>query len=208
MELYKLGSRGEVVRQIQKALHLVPDGVYGQNTREAVIAFQRERGLTADGVVGPATLALLIPERLKKSRRTIKEVIIHCSDSPEGRADTVDDIRRWHTAKPPKGNGWSDIGYHYVIGINGERWTGRDVDLIGSHCYGHNTYSIGICYVGGRGRDGKCKDTRNLRQKAVLMKLINELKALYPQAKIYGHHDFAPGKQCPCFDAKTEYKNL
>lgn len=208
MELYKLGSRGAVVKQIQTALHLIPDGIYGQNTKAAVEAFQREHNLTADGIVGPATLALLIPQRLKKSRRTIKEIIIHCSDSPEGRADTVDDIRNWHTAKPPKGNGWSDIGYHYVIGIKGERWTGRDVDVIGSHCYGHNTYSIGVCYVGGRGKNGKCKDTRNLRQKAALLKLLTELKTLYPQARIVGHHDYDSGKDCPCFDAKAEYKDI
>ncbi len=31
------------------------DGVYGAKTREAVKAFQRKNGLTADGVVGPAT---------------------------------------------------------------------------------------------------------------------------------------------------------
>ena len=72
MELYKLGSRGAVVKQIQTALHLIADGIYGQNTKAAVEAFQREHNLTADGIVGPATLALLIPQRLKKSRRTIK----------------------------------------------------------------------------------------------------------------------------------------
>ena len=63
MELYKLGSRGAVVKQIQTALHLIADGIYGQNTKAAVEAFQREHNLTADGVVGPATLALLIPDR-------------------------------------------------------------------------------------------------------------------------------------------------
>ena len=37
---YKIGSRGEIVKQIQKALHLYPDGIYGVNTKEAVQRFQ------------------------------------------------------------------------------------------------------------------------------------------------------------------------
>ena len=102
---YKIGSRGEIVKQIQKALHLYPDGIYGVNTKEAVQRFQVRKGLQPDGIVGPATLAMLIPQRWKKSRRTIREIIIHCSATPEGRNYTVEDIRRWHRQQ-----GWSDIG--------------------------------------------------------------------------------------------------
>lgn len=204
MELYKRGSRGEVVRQIQLALHLLPDGIYGVMTEEAVLAFQMSHGLTPDGVVGPATLAKLIPARLKKSKRTITEIIIHCSATPEGRDYTVEDIRRWH-----KERGWSDIGYHYVIYRNGHIEPGRDVDIIGAHCVGHNTHSIGICYVGGVARDGKtAKDTRTLAQKAALLSLLVDLHKLYPKAIIVGHHDYDKGKACPSFDAKTEYHNI
>lgn len=203
--IYKRGSRGEVVKQIQKALHLLTDGIYGIATEEAVRQFQIEHGLTVDGVVGPATLAMLIPSRLKRSKRQIKEIIIHCSATPEGKNYTVDDIRRWH-----KQQGWSDIGYHYVIGRHGELWEGRDVDVQGAHCAegGHNRYSIGVCYIGGVARDGKTpKDTRTLQQKAVMLQLLTDLKKLYPQAKIYGHRDFS-SKACPSFDARTEYRNI
>lgn len=203
--IYKRGSRGEVVKQIQKALHLLADGIYGIATEEAVRQFQIEHGLTVDGVVGPATLAMLIPSRLKRSKRQIKEIIIHCSATPEGKNYTVDDIRRWH-----KQQGWSDIGYHYVIGRHGELWEGRDVDVQGAHCAegGHNRYSIGVCYIGGVAFDGKtAKDTRTLQQKAVMLQLLTDLKKLYPQAKIYGHRDFS-SKACPSFDARTEYRNI
>ena len=203
MELYKRGSRGEVVKQIQMALHLLPDGIYGVMTEEAVRAFQMSHGLTPDGVVGPATLAKLIQARLKKSKRTITEIIIHCSSTPEGRDYTVEDIRRWH-----KERGWSDIGYHYVVYRNGHIEPGRDVDIIGAHCAGHNTHSIGICYVGGVARDGKtAKDTRTLAQKAALLSLLVDLHKLYPKAIIVGHHDYDKGKSCPSFDAK-EYHNI
>lgn len=205
MEIYKIGSRGEVVRQIQKALHLLPDGIYGRNTSEAVSDFQQEHGLKADGIVGPATLALLIPKRLKKSRRTITDIIVHCSDTPEGKDFTVLDIRRWHKAR-----GWSDIGYHYVIYRNGHVELGRDVDIIGAHCEGHNSHSIGVCYIGGRERNSsKSKDTRTLAQKAALLSLLTDLRAIYPKARIVGHRDYdTHGKTCPSFDAKNEYRNI
>lgn len=57
--LLRLNDRGEAVREIQKKLGLVADGVFGPKTRDAVIAFQRKHGLTADGIVGPATLTKL-----------------------------------------------------------------------------------------------------------------------------------------------------
>ena len=209
MDIYKIGSRGEMVRQIQKALYGAGfptgciDGIYGQMTRDAVAQFQIKKGLKADGIVGPATLALLIPSRFKKSKRRVTEIIVHCSATPEGKDYTVNDIRRWH-----KQQGWSDIGYHYVIYRNGHIEPGRDVDISGAHCDGHNSHSIGVCYIGGVARDGKtAKDTRTLAQKAALLSLLKDLRELYPGAKIYGHRDFAH-KDCPSFDAKMEYKKI
>jgi N-acetylmuramoyl-L-alanine amidase len=206
---YKRGSRGEIVKQIQKALAgaglaVYQDGIYGVNTEEAVRRFQAAHGLKPDGIVGPATLAKLIPVRWKKSRRTIREIIIHCSATPEGRNYTVEDIRRWHRQQ-----GWSDIGYHYVIYRDGTIHEGRNVDIAGAHCVNHNANSIGICYIGGCASNGKTpKDTRTLTQRAALLNLLHELRILYPDARIYGHHDFEPRKACPSFDAKNEYKNI
>ena len=203
MEIYKIGSRGEVVRQIQKALHIAADGIYGKLTAEAVTAFQRDHGLKADGIVGPATLAKLIPQRLKKSSRTITEIIVHCSATPEGKNFTVQDIRAWHKAR-----GFADIGYHYVVYRDGTVVEGRDIDIAGAHCTGHNTYSSGVCYSGGCASDGKTpKDTRTLAQKASLINLLKDLRRLYPYAKIRGHRDFA-NKACPSFDATQEYKTI
>ena len=213
MVVYKKGSqKSEVVKQIQKALHLYPDGIFGILTEEAVKEFQKNNGLKVDGIVGPATLAKLIPCRFKKSKRTITELIIHCSATPEGRDYTVEQIRADH-----KKQGWSDIGYHYIIYRDGTIHEGRDVDLIGAHCSkgGHNQHSIGICYIGGvENKPGvpyykqKAKDTRTDAQKASLLSLLLDLKKLYPQALIWGHHDFDSGKDCPSFDARKEYRKL
>lgn len=62
--IYKLGSKGDAVREIQLALRLAGynvtiDSTYGPKTEAAVKAFQRSRGIAADGIAGPKTLALL-----------------------------------------------------------------------------------------------------------------------------------------------------
>lgn len=212
MTIYRRGSIGEMVKQIQKALNQYPDGIFGAMTKEAVIEFQEKHGLKADGIVGPATLALLIPYRLKKSKRVITELIVHCTATPEGRDCTVADIRAEH-----KRQGWSDIGYHYVIYRDGTIQEGRDVDIVGAHCAagGHNQHSIGICYVGGlENKPGvpynklKAKDTRTEEQRLSLLSLLCNLKKLYPKAKVYGHRDFEAHKECPSFDAKKEYRKI
>ena len=206
MTLYRKGSRGEVVKQIQKALNLYPDGIFGILTEEAVKEFQRNHDLTPDGIVGPMTLAKLIPQRFKKSKRLITELIVHCSATREGKDYTVADIRRWHIQQ-----GWSDIGYHYVVYRNGIIENGRDVDLVGAHCSknGHNQHSIGICYIGGVDAEGeKAKDTRTREQKLSLVAILTDLKRLYPNARIYGHRDFDNRKECPSFDARKEYSEI
>lgn len=208
--LLKKGNRGESVKQLQKALNLYPDGIFGEVTEEAVKAFQKSNGLKQDGIVGDKTWEALPKPNygfggiLKQSKRTIKEIIVHCTATPEGRVETVQSIRNMHKAK-----GWSDIGYHYLIGLNGERWEGRNVNLIGAHCEGHNSNSIGVCYVGGVDKKMQAKDTRTEKQKDALVALLKDLRKLYPKAKIYGHRDFdKKGKACPSFDATKEYKNI
>ena len=135
--------------------------------------------------------------------RKISKIIIHCSATPSGRAVTINEIDAWH-----KQRGFACIGYHYVIGVNGEIWKGRDEQRIGAHCLNHNKHSIGICYIGGlSSKDYTPKDTRTDMQKAALIKLLRELKVKYPNATIHGHNEFA-AKECPCFNANNEYKNI
>lgn len=135
--------------------------------------------------------------------RRIKEIIVHCSATPEGKDYTVSDIDKWHKAR-----GFRCIGYHYVIYRDGSIHTGRTIDKIGAHCKGHNSYSIGICYIGGLDSSGKSpKDTRTPEQKASLLALLEDLKTKFPDARIYGHRSFA-NKACPSFDATKEYMAL
>lgn len=142
--------------------------------------------------------------------RRIDEIIIHCAATPEGRADTAEDIRRWHTAPKPKGNGWKDIGYHFVILLDGTIQQGRKIELAGAHCTGHNRFSIGVCYIGGKTKDGKTsKDTRTEAQNAALKELVIKLQQLYqiPLENIHGHNHYA-NKACPCFDVEQWKQSL
>ncbi len=63
--LSQIGSQGDEVTQIQTKLSEMGylqgeiDGIFGEQTKSAVIAFQKDNGLTADGIVGDATLGAL-----------------------------------------------------------------------------------------------------------------------------------------------------
>lgn len=198
--ILKLGSKGNEVKVLQEKLNLKVDGIFGPLTEEAVKDFQRSNSLEVDGIAGADTLSKL---NLSVNKRTIKELIVHCSATPEGKDYSVDTIRQWHLQR-----GFSDIGYHYVIYRDGSIHIGRDESIIGAHCTGHNTNSIGVCYIGGCASDGKTpKDTRTTEQKQSLVKLLKELKTKYPQASIHGHRDFS-SKACPSFDATKEYRSI
>lgn len=136
--------------------------------------------------------------------RKINEIIVHCSATPEGRHVTVATIRKWH-----KKRRFADIGYHYVIYLDGSIHDGRPVERVGAHAKGHNAHSIGVCYIGGVAKDGKtAKDTRTGEQKESLETLLRSLLKQYPSIKtISGHHDYA-AKACPSFPARKEYKHL
>ncbi len=134
----------------------------------------------------------------------INKLIVHCSATREGQHITVDTIRNWHV----KGNGWSDIGYHYIIYLDGTIVKGREDNVRGAHVKGNNTGSLGICYIGGVEEDGITpKDTRTDAQKESLESLLKTLKAMHPKSVVYGHRNFA-SKACPSFDAMKEYEDI
>lgn len=134
--------------------------------------------------------------------RKISKIILHCTATPEGKDFTVAQIREWHV----KGNGWSDIGYHFVIDRNGVVHKGRPIERIGAHTTGQNANSIGIAYVGGITTDGKKtpKDTRTPAQRVAIVQLVKELKAQFGQnVTVHGHNEFA-AKACPSFKIKDD----
>ena len=136
--------------------------------------------------------------------RQINYIIIHCSATKAGQDFRAKDIDRWHRER-----GWDGIGYHKVIDLDGTIEPGRSETKPGAHCKGHNSDSIGICYIGGLDKNGKPADTRTELQKAALTRLVADYKRRFPNAKVVGHRDMPNvHKACPCFNAKEEYKNI
>ena len=137
-------------------------------------------------------------------RKATTMIILHCSATREGQDIKAADIKRWH-----KERGFDDIGYHYVIDLDGTIEKGRDESLVGAHCKGYNATSIGICYVGGCDKNMKPKDTRTPEQKrsmlSLVRKLVNKYRILVTQ--IWAHHDFDKHKACPSFDVSEFRKD-
>lgn len=126
------------------------------------------------------------------ARTQTTHVIVHCTDSPQGRGDTAEDIHRWHLEK-----GWDAIGYHAVILEDGTTQAGRPLDAVGSHCVANkmNWQSIGVVLIG-MGGDATPEQLESLE--VFYQDMIN----LYgKQLQIAGHCDFDPNKpDCPGFD--------
>lgn len=143
-----------------------------------------------------------------------KRIIVHCSDSTWANAA---EIREWHVG----GNGWSDIGYHYVIdngkirpnfflnAFDGSIEIGRQIDgdqlveskEVGAHAYGFNSDSIGICLVG--------KNSFTSRQIATLFNLLADLMKTFEISSdnVIGHYEIDPRKTCPNIDMES-FRNV
>lgn len=135
--------------------------------------------------------------------RRISEIIIHCTATrPEwmeanSTADKVAEIKRWHV----DGNGWSDIGYHWLIDRDGTVAPGRPMERDGAHCKGHNTGTVGVSLIGGHGgaETDLPGDHFTDVQMAALTSLCMRISTEHPIAKVSGHNQYA-AKACPCFD--------
>jgi len=158
------------------------------------------------------------------SIKTINTIVIHCSATREDKDYPVKQLLKDHQAR-----GFRTCGYHIYIKRDGSIYNGRPLNVVGAHAgSGHNTNSIGICYEGGLNSKLKAKDTRTEIQKIELLNsILSVLKAIKDTGgnpttvKIVGHRDLSPDldgdgivepnewiKQCPCFSAIEEYKDI
>ena len=131
-----------------------------------------------------------------KRMREIDKIIIHCTATPDYNPTdvafdrySITDIERWHKAK-----GWDSCGYHYVIKRSGKIQRGRPDDTIGAHCKGHNSSSIGVCYIG--------SVTPTTMQVAALYLVCCEIMLNYSLSfsDIFSHNSFNLAKTCPGFN--------
>ena len=155
--------------------------------------------------------------------RAIDAIIIHCSATRAGQDLRAKDIDQMHRAR-----GFNQIGYNFVIDLDGTVETGRPLSIDGAHCNtkgfskeSYNKHSIGICYIGGLDANGKPTDTRTPEQKAALRELVAKLCKEYQIIELLGHRDTSPDldgsgevelaeyiKACPCLDVRSELSNF
>lgn len=146
--------------------------------------------------------------------RNIKYIAVHCTASSQ--KITIEGLLNEFKRK-----GWKNPGYHYIVSADGKIHQLLAEDKVSNGVKGYNSISINIAYVGGIGEGGKIVDNRTPLQKLSLRKILGILKKKYPNAVIQGHRDFSPDlnkdgkitpnewvKGCPCFDAKSEYKDI
>lgn len=122
------------------------------------------------------------------------KIILHHAEASNC---TVKDIHQWHL-----NNGWAGIGYHYFIRKDGSIYRGRQDNVIGSHCQGSNTNSLGICFEGNYTKENMPQVQYNTG-----IELIKYLKNKYGYLTIYGHKDLlateCPGNKFPLEDFKN-----
>jgi len=129
--------------------------------------------------------------------RTITKIIIHCADTPANMDIGVEEIRAWHLERH-----FSDVGYHHIIRRDGTDERGRPHEQTGAHVAGHNANSIGVCMVGGKGKNNAAEANFTRAQWAALERLVVNLTRLYPAATVHGHNEFS-SKACPAFNVQS-----
>lgn len=122
--------------------------------------------------------------------RTINEIIIHHSAFPASN-DTQRDYDCIVNAH--KQRGFNDIGYHFVIGKNGQILKGRSLTLAGAHCKYHNRYSVGVCVLGDFSDGSRPTD----KQEVALRFLLYQLMRKFPKINKVTPHSFYSNTLCP-----------
>lgn len=146
--------------------------------------------------------------------RTILRIFVHCTASSQ-RA-TPEDLMAEFRKK-----GWKRPGYHYVVDAQGHTHHLLPDDYVANGVYGYNAKSLHVAYIGGIDAHGRPVDNRTPEQRHALSALLSSLHRLHPKAVILGHRDISPDrnhngivdpweriKECPCFDAMTEYSSI
>ncbi len=147
--------------------------------------------------------------------RKITHIAVHCTATQQKTTSIASLKAHWSAL------GWKKPGYHYVVMPSGKVEQLLDESQVSNGVQGYNSCLINVAYVGGIDNNGKAVDNRTEAQKAALYFLLEQLRFRYPQAVIQGHRDFSPDlnqdgkitsnefiKQCPCFDARAEYRNI
>ena len=154
---------------------------------------------------------------MKQNLNDIHTIVVHCSATKEDVWVDAHDIDEWHKAR-----GWSGIGYHRVILLDGSVQQGRPYTTRGAHVKGNNLNTIAICLIGGLDENGDPKNTFLPEQFHSLISEICNIRTFAGGGSgvaVCGHRDFSPDlngdglitpnefiKECPCFSVAAKMK--
>lgn len=131
-------------------------------------------------------------------KRNITKIYAHCMLTRTNQSFGVKDCYNWHVNE----RGWSDVGYHYVIRLNGDLEEGRSLHRKGAHASKKGNYgSIGVCFEGGLNPDGSKWDRPTDAQIHTWFELFWSIKDVYHHVTVHGHYEVST-KTCPNFDVK------
>lgn len=129
-------------------------------------------------------------------RKKTDMIILHHAAAKECSPEA---IHQWHL-----NNGWSGIGYAFIIRKNGKIYRGRPEDTVGAHTSNFNATSIGICFEG----DFRFEKPTDAQVKAG-KELVAYLKQKYNMTQVKRHCDLnntsCPGRLFP-FDEIANMK--
>ncbi|XP_060586631.1 peptidoglycan-recognition protein SC2-like [Ruditapes philippinarum] len=79
----------------------------------------------------------------------VKYMFIHhgASGFCHTKADCIQKVKSYQNYHMD-GHGWSDIGYSFVVGEDGNVYEARGWDAVGAHTYGYNSVGLAICVIG------------------------------------------------------------
>lgn len=179
--------------------------------------------------------------------RSIDLIVIHCSATPSGKPlqrgmpgtqgylNCAQIIDSWHAERGFKRSdaaraqfnpSLGSIGYHFVIDLTGEVFTGRGVNEVGAHAKDFNAHSLGICMVGGLERDSQFTSAQwnSLASVVLWLSKTHDIQLVLPPRRngdlltggACGHRDVSPDanhngaitpsewlKTCPGFDVRA-----
>jgi hypothetical protein len=116
------------------------------------------------------------------------------SDGQKATAASIRSIQRYHM----KSNGWSDLGYHYLVDPEGRVWEGRPARWQGAHTGGQNPGNLGICLLGNFVPNASGQSPTRA-QLATLENLVQALLAQHrlPVGAVKTHGELASTTECP-----------
>ena len=126
-------------------------------------------------------------------------IVVHHLEA-EGSIWTVQFVHNMHIRE----QGWNGIGYHFYIRTDGTIYTGRPTHMIGAHCLGANTNTIGVCFEGDFMKKTYLPDA----QYQAFCELKEYLEKQYNRTfQVKGHRELSssecPGRYFPLDDIKN-----